>query len=181
MKKLLNYFKTLFGKKEIPLVSNEGATSKKPFIILIENITDHVISDVEVLKAIDGETDIEGIKRTYGILGISLKEFLFWVCVKGTNIMHLAIQSENGSQVVESLVISGKSVNGDAFARGSNLRIGSYQYQTNQTDLYFKTPLNMFTSLVIRKVQPNCKIRIYIYPEKQPSRWNLNNPYRTKI
>ncbi len=180
MKTILSYVKLIYNKiikyfnTDVPKVEN----SKKPPIILnkanvllfnLENSTDEIIKNVEVLNALENYNNIPCnifAKGDYASISKIIKAIAFGSSCKcvGFDIRALSEDSVAELQVLEIITITEKDIFGNSFTKPIYPSIsGATQPVKNYIPFNISFTINKFTSFVIGKLYPHTKLSIRFF------------------
>jgi hypothetical protein len=154
-----------------------GTTSQptsQPYIVNVQNTnTSTAISNVTILGAYSniGSSapaygNSTGISITMGIANITYTEFLYQSMNKPFSVGLTYLSSATASQVLETLTITQKDVNGNVASKVLTPTIDPYQYQTDKVAFKFEYRIDGFTSMIISSVLASATLKIYFYPSE---------------
>ena len=147
-----------------------GATSQ-PYILNIANSTTDAVSAVKVFQAYKSlaasATNFDNpaaITITIGLSGLTYGELLYQSMNKPfvTGLTYLS--SSNASQVLETLKISQKDINGNESHKSIVPTIDPYQQQTNKVAIAFNYKIDGFTLITIAQILGSATLTMYLYP-----------------
>jgi hypothetical protein len=101
-----------------------------------------------------------------GIANITYTEFLYQSMNKPFSVGLTYLSSATAAQVLETLTITQKDVNGNVASKVLTPTIDPYQYQTDKIAFKFEYRIDGFTNLVISQVLANTTLKIYFYPSE---------------
>lgn len=152
------------------------APTSQPYIVNVANTTASAITNVTVLGAYSfiGTTapaygNTSGISITMGIANITYTEFLYQSMNKPFTVGLTYLQSATSSQVLETITVTQKDVNGNVASKVLTPTIDPYQYQTDKVAFKFEYRIDGFTNLVISSILANATLKIYFYPSETVS------------
>lgn len=151
-----------------------AAPTSQPYIVNIQNTnTSTAISNVTILGAYSniGQTapaygNSTGISITMGIANISYTEFLYQSMNKPFTVGLSYLSSATAAQVLETLTITQKDVNGNVASKVMTPTIDPYQYQNDKVAFKFEYRIDGFTNIVISSVLAATTLKIYFYPSE---------------
>jgi hypothetical protein len=150
------------------------APTSQPYIVNVANTnTTSAIQNVTILGAYSfiGTTapaygNTSGISITMGIANITYTEFLYQSMNKPFTVGLTYLQSGNASQVLETITVTQKDVNGNVASKVLTPTIDPYQYQTDKVAFKFEYRIDGFTNLVISSILAGSTLKIYFYPSE---------------
>jgi hypothetical protein len=160
-----------------------GRTSptSQPYIVNVENTTAANINGVTILGSyagLSGSTlsprwgNAIGISITMGITGISYAEFLYQAMNKPF-VVGLTYYQASGvsasTQILETLTLIQKDVNGNVSQKTLVPTIDPYQQQSGVVAVKFSYKIDGFTSIVIASIIANTTAKLYFYPAETSS------------
>lgn len=153
-----------------------AAPTSQPYIVNVQNTnTTSAISNVTILGAYTfigtaspqfGNTTTFGISISMGIANISYQEFLYQSMNKPFTVGLTYLSSGNASQVLETLTVTQKDVNGNVASKVLTPTIDPYQFQTDKVAFKFEYRIDGFTSMVISSVLASATLKLYFYPSE---------------
>jgi hypothetical protein len=151
-----------------------SAPTSQPYIVNVQNTnTTTAISSVTILGAYSniGQTapaygNSTGISITMGIANITYTEFLYQSMNKPFSVGLTYLSSATAAQVLETLTITQKDVNGNVASKVLTPTIDPYQYQDNKVAFKFEYRIDGFTSMVISQMLAATTLKIYFYPSE---------------
>jgi hypothetical protein len=154
-----------------------AAPTSQPYIVNIQNTnTSTAISNVTILGAYSniGQTapaygNSTGISITMGIANITYTEFLYQSMNKPFSVGLTYLSSATAAQVLETLTITQKDVNGNVASKVLTPTIDPYQYQNDKVAFKFEYRIDGFTNMVISSVLAATTLKIYFYPSETVS------------
>ena len=151
-----------------------SAPTSQPYIVNVQNTnTTTAISNVTILGAYSniGQTapaygNSTGISITMGIANITYTEFLYQSMNKPFSVGLTYLSSATAAQVLETLTITQKDVNGNVASKVLTPTIDPYQYQDTKVAFKFEYRIDGFTNMVISSVLASTTLKIYFYPSE---------------
>jgi hypothetical protein len=151
-----------------------SAPTSQPYIVNVQNTnTSTAISNVTILGAYSniGSTapaygNTTGISITMGIANISYTEFLYQSMNKPFSVGLTYLSSATAAQVLETLTVTQKDVNGNVASKVLTPTIDPYQYQNDKVAFKFEYRIDGFTNMVISSVLASTTLKIYFYPSE---------------
>ena len=147
-----------------------GATSQ-PYILQIANSTTDDVADVAVFNAYKSlaasATNFDNpaaITISMGIGGLTYGEMLYQSMNKPFVVGLSYLQSSNASQVLETIKISQKDINGNESHKSIVPTIDPYQQQTGTVAIAFNYKIDGFTKLTIASILASATLNLYLYP-----------------
>ena len=173
-----------------------AAPTSQPYIISVANASTAAVSNVTLLGAysvlgVSNYGNSTNITITMGISGISYQEFLYQSMNKPFSVGLTYMQSTTTNQVLETLSVTQKDVNGNVSSKVLVPTIDPYQQQTNIVAFKFEYRIDGFTSIVVSRILGSATLKIYFYPSETVSTsralagrkavQNLGNPNITPL
>jgi len=157
-----------------------SAPTSQPYIINVQNTnTTANISNVTILGAYSNISaaspafgNSTGISITIGIANITYTEFLYQSMNKPftVGLTYLAGSGTNAtSQVLATLTVTQKDVNGNVASKVLTPTVDPYQFQTDKVAFKFNYKVDGFTYLIISTVYAATTAQIYMYPSETVS------------
>ena len=151
-----------------------SAPTSQPYIVNVQNTnTTTAINNVTILGAYSniGQTapaygNSTGISITMGIANITYTEFLYQSMNKPFSVGLTYLSSATAAQVLETLTITQKDVNGNVASKVLTPTIDPYQYQNDKVAFKFEYRIDGFTNMVISSVLASTTLKIYFYPSE---------------
>lgn len=157
----------------------EQSPTSQPYIVLVENTTASAIDNVTILGAYSnisktgpGFGNTAGISINIGISNITYTEFLYQSMNKPftVGLTYLAGAGSNKtSQVLATLSITQKDVNGNVATKVLTPTVDPYQYQTDKVAFKFNYKVDGFTYMILSTVYADTTAQIYMYPSETVS------------
>lgn len=151
------------------------AQESQPYIINIVVGTANV-SNLEILDANTRQlaATTSGVTFTYGLPNITYAQFLATIANGNPfEIGKVRLVASNAStsvaqtQVLETVTILTKDLNGNEAKRSIIPAIDNYQYTSTQVDLNVAFLVNGLTSFVFGTVYANTTLKVFMYPSKK--------------
>lgn len=158
----------------------EPAPTSQPYIINVQNTnTSTNIANVTILGAYSNISqsspafgNTTGISISIGIANITYSEFLYQSMNKPFTV-GLTYLAGNGtsatSQVLATLSITQKDVNGNVATKVLTPTVDPYQFQTDKVAFKFNYKVDGFTYMIISTVYAGTTAQIYMYPSETVS------------
>lgn len=157
------------------------ASTSQPYIVNVENTTTNDISNVTILGAYTnlsnsapGYGNTAGISISMGISNVSYTEFLYQSMNKPFVIGMTYLTSTDDNQVLETLTLQQRDVNGNVSEKVLTPTIDPYQQQSGKIAMKYNYKIDGFTQVVISKIlaksgSTNGNLKIYFYPSENVS------------
>jgi hypothetical protein len=149
------------------------APTSQPYIVNVANTTASAISNVTLLGAYTfiGTTapaygNTSGISITMGIANITYTEFLYQSMNKPFTVGLTYMTSATSAQVLETITITQKDVNGNVASKVLTPTIDPYQFQSDKIAFKFEYRIDGFTNLVVSSILANATLKLYFYPSE---------------
>ena len=149
------------------------APTSQPYIVNVANTTASAINNVTLLGAYTfigtsapayGNTS--GISITMGIANITYTEFLYQSMNKPFTVGLTYMTSATSAQVLETITITQKDVNGNVASKVLTPTIDPYQYQNDKIAFKFEYRIDGFTNLVVSSILATSTLKLYFYPSE---------------
>ncbi len=161
-------------------VDAPSAPTSQPYIINVQNTnTTTNISNVTILGAYSNISaaspafgNSTGISIAIGIANITYTEFLYQSMNKPftVGLTYLAGSGTNAtSQVLATLTVTQKDVNGNVASKVLTPTVDPYQFQTDKVAFKFNYKVDGFTYLIISTVYAGTTAQVYMYPSETVS------------
>lgn len=154
----------------------DSAPTSQPYIVSIRNTNTASGFPVTILGAYTnlGSTSPSynnngAISISMGIAGITYSEFLYQSMNKPFQVGLTYFQSATANQVLETITIVNKDINGNESQKVLVPTIDPYQQQSTIIALKFAYKVDGFTSLVISSVLASATAKVYFYPSETAS------------
>jgi hypothetical protein len=153
-----------------------SAATSQPYILNVENTTASAVANVTILGAFSqlgtaaphyGNTS--AISITMGIANVTYTEFLYQSMIKPFTVGLTYIQSATSSQVLETVTVTQKDVNGNVASKVLTPTVDPYQQQTDKVAFKFEYRIDGYTNLTISQVLGNTNVKFYFYPSETVS------------
>ncbi len=150
-----------------------GATSQ-PYILNIANGAAPVLANVVVGGAYTNLQatnfgNVAAVAITMGIASLTYGEFLYQTMNKPFVVGSTYLSSATTSQVLETLTIAQKDINGNESSKVIVPTIDPYQQQTDKVVIAFNWKFDGFTSVTISQLLANATLKMYLYPAENVS------------
>jgi len=153
-----------------------SAPTSQPYIVSVQNTTASNVSNVTILGAFSaiGTTqphygNSTAISIAMGISNVTYTEFLYQSMVKPFTVGLTYIQSATASQVLETITVTQKDVNGNSASKVLTPTVDPYQQQTDKVAFKFEYRIDGYTNLVISNVLASATVKFYFYPSETVS------------
>tara|TARA_R110000823_G_scaffold303712_4_gene425177 strand:+ start:1731 stop:2492 length:762 start_codon:yes stop_codon:yes gene_type:complete len=153
-----------------------AAPTSQPYIVVIRNTSAAVAHPVTILGSYNtlGQTapsyqNAASISITMGISGISYQEFLYQSMNKPFVVGLTYYQSSTVNQVLETLTLIQKDVNGNESQKTLVPTIDPYQQQSTIIAIKFSYKIDGFTSVVMSSLLGGATAKLYFYPAETSS------------
>ena len=157
-------------------VGGGGMPTSQPYIVVIDNTSTAVAHPVTLLGAYNTLSNTSpnwqnsvAISITMGISGITYSEFLYQSMNKPFVCGLTYLQSSTANQVLETLTLIQKDVNGNESQKTLVPTIDPYQQQSTIIALKFSYKIDGFTSIVLSNLLGGATAKIYMYPAETSS------------
>jgi hypothetical protein len=147
-----------------------GATSQ-PYILNIANSTTDAVANVAVFNAYKSLAasatnydNVAAITISMGIGSLTYGEMLYQSMNKPFVVGLTYLQSTNTAQVLETIKISQKDINGNESHKSIVPTIDPYQQQTGSVAIAFNYKIDGFTKLTIAQILASATLNVYLYP-----------------
>ena len=150
-----------------------GATSQ-PYILSIANSTTAAVANVLVGGAYTNLQatnfgNAAAITISMGISSLTYGEFLYQSMNKPFVVGATYLSSANASQVLETLTIAQKDINGNESSKVIVPTIDPYQQQTDKVVIAFNWKFDGFTQVTIANILGSATLKMYLYPAENVS------------
>ena len=166
--------------------AGSNAPTSQPYIVNIQNtIAGTNIAGVTILGSYNALANLgasgggsplfgnsTGISISMGIAGITYQEFLYQAMNKPFVVgltYYQASGTSAGSQILETLTLIQKDVNGNQSQKTLVPTVDPYQQQTSVLAIKFSYKIDGFTSVVIAQVLAGTTAKLYFYPAETSS------------
>ena len=160
------------------MASGGGGNSptSQPYIVVVKNTSASVGHPVTILgsystlsQSSPNYQNSTAISITMGISGISYSEFLYQAMNKPFVCGLTYLQSSTANQVLETLTLIQKDVNGNESQKTLVPTIDPYQQQATIIALKFSYKIDGFTSVVLSSLIGGATAKLYFYPAETSS------------
>jgi len=152
------------------------APTSQPYIVVIKNTSTAVAHPVTILGAYNTLSQASpnwqnsvAISITMGISGITYSEFLYQSMNKPFVVGLTYYQSSTANQVLETLTLIQKDVNGNESQKTLVPTIDPYQQQSTIVAVKFSYKIDGFTSVVMSSLLGGATAKLYFYPAETSS------------
>ena len=153
-----------------------SAPTSQPYIVVLTNTNTATAFPVTILGAYNtlgfsspNYQNSASISITMGISGISYAEFLYQSMNKPFVVGLTYYQSSTANQVLETLTLIQKDVNGNESQKTLVPTIDPYQQQSNVIAIKFSYKIDGFTSVVVSSLFASATAKLYFYPAETSS------------
>lgn len=157
-------------------VGRQSAPTSQPYIVSIENTLTATNLPATILGAYStlayaspNWQNASGISITMGIAGVTYQEFLYQSMNKPFVVGQTYYQSSTANQVLETLTLIQKDVNGNESQKTLVPTIDPYQQQSTIVVVKFSYKIDGFTAIVISSVLASAIVKVYLYPAETVS------------
>jgi len=157
-------------------VGGVASPTSQPYIVSVKNTSTATAYPVTILGAYNTLSNSTPnwqnnarISITMGITGITYSEFLYQSMNKPFVTGLTYYQSSTANQVLETLTLIQKDVNGNESQKTLVPTIDPYQQQSTIIAIKFSYKIDGFTSVVISSVLASTTIKLYFYPSETAS------------
>lgn len=153
-----------------------AAPTSQPYIINVRNTTASAINNVTILGAYTfiGTTapaygNTSGISITMGIANVTYTEFLYQSMNKPFSVGLTYTSADTAAQVLETMTVTQKDINGNVSSKVLTPTIDPYQFQTDKIAFKFEYRVDGFTNITISSILAATTMKIYMYPSETVS------------
>lgn len=163
-----------------------NAPTSQPYIVNVQNtIAGTNLAGITILGSYNALANISstagasprfgnavGISITMGITGITYAEFLYQAMNKPFIVgltYYQASGTNDAAQILETLTLVQKDVNGNVSQKTLVPTVDPYQQQTSVLAVKFSYKIDGFTSMVIAQVLAGTTAKLYFYPAETSS------------
>ncbi len=153
-----------------------SAPTSQPYIVNVQNTTAAAINNVTILGAYTfiGTTapaygNTAGISISMGIANVTYTEFLYQSMNKPFSVGLTYTSSATANQVLETITVTQKDINGNVSSKVLTPTIDPYQFQTDKIAFKFEYRIDGFTNLTISSILAATTMKIYFYPSETVS------------
>lgn len=152
------------------------APTSQPYIVTITNTNTTTAFPCTILGAYStlaftspNYQNSAAISITMGIAGITYGEFLYQSMNKPFVVGLTYLQSSTSNQVLETLTLIQKDVNGNESQKTLVPTIDPYQQQSTIIAVKFTYKIDGFTSVVVSQILASTTAKLYFYPAETSS------------
>jgi len=156
--------------------NSSSAPTSQPYIVVITNTSGSVSHPCTILGAYNTLSytsanwqNSPAISISMGISGISYSEFLYQSMNKPFIVGLTYYQSATANQVLETMTLIQRDVNGNQTNKTLVPTIDPYQYQSTIIAVKFSYKIDGFTSLVVSAILGGATVKLYFYPAETVS------------
>jgi hypothetical protein len=153
-----------------------AAPTSQPYIVNVKNTTGADIANVTLLGAYSaigtaapGYGNATGISISMGIANVTYNEFLWQSQNKPFTVGLTYLSSATAAQVLETMTITQKDVNGNVASKVLTPTIDPYQNQTDKVAFKFEYRIDGYTYVTLSSVLAGATLKIYMYPSETVS------------
>lgn len=153
-----------------------AAPTSQPYIVVITNTATATAYPATILGAYNTLASTSpnwqnstAISITMGISGITYSEFLYQSMNKPFVVGLTYYQSSTTNQVLETLTLVQKDVNGNTSQKTLVPTIDPYQQQSTVIAIKFSYKIDGFTAIVVSSVLASATLKLYFYPAETVS------------
>ena len=153
-----------------------SAPTSQPYIVVIKNTSTAIAHPCTILGAYNTLASTSpnwqnsvAISITMGISGITYSEFLYRSMNEPFVVGLTYYQSGTANQVLETMTLIQRDVNGNQTNKTLVPTIDPYQYQSTIIAVKFSYKIDGFTSLVVSSVLGGATVKLYFYPAENVS------------
>ena len=154
-----------------------AAPTSQPYIVNVQNTnTASAINNVTILGAYTfigtsspAYGNASGISITMGISNVTYTEFLYQSMNKPFSVGLTYTSSATSAQVLETITVTQKDVNGNVSSKVLTPTIDPYQFQADKIAFKFEYRIDGFTNLTISSILAGATLKIYFYPSETVS------------
>ena len=151
-----------------------GGATAQPYILNIANSTTDAVASVVIGGAYSNLNATNfgnpaAITISMGISGLTYTEFLYQSMNKPFVVGLTYLSSANSSQVLETLTIKQKDINGNESSKVIVPTLDPYQQQGDKVAISFNWKFDGFTSVTIASILASATLKAYMYPAENVS------------
>jgi hypothetical protein len=157
-------------------VGSASAPTSQPYIVSITNTNTTTAFPCTILGAYStlaysspNWQNSAAISISMGIAGVTYQEFLYQSMNKSFVVGQTYYQSSTANQVLETLTLIQKDVNGNESQKTLVPTIDPYQQQSTIVVVKFSYKIDGFTAIVLSSVLASAVVKIYFYPSETVS------------
>ncbi len=151
-----------------------GGATAQPYILNVANSTASAVANVVIGGAY---TNLQAtnfgnpaaITISMGIANLTYGEFLYQSMNKPFVVGLTYLSSANASQVLETLTIKQKDINGNESSKVIVPTLDPYQQQGDKVAISFNWKFDGFTSVTIASILASATLKAYLYPAETVS------------
>ena len=172
-------FSNFGGDDDAFMMSGRSAPTSQPYIVSVKNSNTATGFPVTILNSYgtlgQGSAGAPNygnngaISIVMGISGVSYSEFLYQAMNKPFVVGLTYFQSSSQNQVLETVTLIQRDVNGNESMKTLVPTIDPYQQQSTIIALNFTYKIDGFTSVVISSVLADTVAKLYFYPAETSS------------
>ncbi len=153
-----------------------SAPTSQPYIVVIKNTSASVSHPATIMGSYNTLSQTPpnwqnsvAISITMGISGITYSEFLYQSMNKPFVVGLTYYQSATANQVLETLTLIQRDVNGNQTNKTLVPTIDPYQYQSTIIAVKFSYKIDGFTAIVVSAILGGATVKLYLYPAENVS------------
>lgn len=151
-----------------------GGATAQPYILSIANSTASAVANVVIGGAYTNLQasnfgNAAAITISMGIANLTYGEFLYQSMNKPFVVGLTYLSSANASQVLETLTIKQKDINGNESSKVIVPTLDPYQQQGDKVAISFNWKFDGFTSVTIASILASATLKAYLYPAENVS------------
>jgi len=151
-----------------------GGATAQPYILNVANSTASAVTNVVIGGAYTNLQatnfgNVAAITITMGIANLTYGEFLYQSMNKPFVVGLTYLSSANASQVLETLTIKQKDINGNESSKVIVPTLDPYQQQGDKVAISFNWKFDGFTSVTIASILASATLKAYLYPAENVS------------
>jgi hypothetical protein len=157
-------------------VGRQSAPTSQPYIVSITNTNTTTAFPCTILGAYStlafsspNYQNSAAISISMGIAGVTYAEFLYQSMNKPFVVGQTYYQSSTANQVLETITLIQKDVNGNESQKTLVPTIDPYQNQNTMVLIRFSYRIDGFSALVISSVLASATLKVYLYPQETVS------------
>lgn len=156
--------------------TDSSAPTSQPYIVVIRNTNTATAFPATILGAYTtlaytspNYQNSAALSITMGISGVTYGEFLYQSMNKPFVVGLTYLQSSTANQVLETLTLIQKDVNGNESQKTLVPTIDPYQQQSTIIAVKFTYKIDGFTAIVVSSILASATAKIYFYPAETSS------------
>jgi hypothetical protein len=157
-------------------VGRQSAPTSQPYIVSITNTNTTTAFPCTILGAYStlafsspNYQNSAAISISMGIAGVTYAEFLYQSMNKPFVVGQTYYQSSTANQVLETITLIQKDVNGNESQKTLVPTIDPYQNQNTMVLIRFSYRIDGFSALVVSSVLASATLKVYLYPQETVS------------